>query len=112
MVIIQLLYSISALGMALVGFNALLLSLIYLRHRRNKLPRPTGSHEDGWPHMVVQLPIYNERHVVERLVDAASKLDYPRDRLTIQLLDDSDDETVNIAASAVERARQRLRPAR
>jgi cellulose synthase/poly-beta-1,6-N-acetylglucosamine synthase-like glycosyltransferase len=107
LVVIQLLYSISALGMALVGFNALLLSLIYLRHRRNKLPRPTGPHEDGWPHVVVQLPVYNERHVVERLVDAASKLDYPPDRLTIQLLDDSDDETINIAASAVERARQR-----
>ena len=43
--------------------------------------------------MVVQLPIYNERDVVERLIEAASQLDYPRDRLTIQVLDDSTDDS-------------------
>ena len=47
--------------------------------------------------MAVQLPIYNERHVVERLIDAAAALDYPADRLEIQVLDDSTDDTTAIA---------------
>ena len=52
----------------------------------------------NWPTVVIQLPIYNERHVVERLLNAVAALDYPRDRLTVQVLDDSTDETTDIAA--------------
>jgi len=50
------------------------------------------------PRVTVQLPVYDERHVVERLIDAACSLDYPRELLEIQLLDDSDDETTRLAA--------------
>jgi cellulose synthase/poly-beta-1,6-N-acetylglucosamine synthase-like glycosyltransferase len=106
LIVLQLLYSISAFGLALVGFNALVLLVIYLSHRREKIPQPVVADEDNWPSVVVQLPIYNERHVVERLIEAVTRLDYPRDRLTVQLLDDSDDETAAIAASAVRRARR------
>lgn len=56
---------------------------------------------DPWPRVVVQLPLYNERFVAERVIAAAAGLDYPRDRLEIQVLDDSTDETVAIAARAV-----------
>jgi glycosyltransferase involved in cell wall biosynthesis len=59
--------------------------------------------DDALPAVTVQLPIYNERYVVERLLEAAAALDWPRDRLQIQLLDDSDDETVAIAADVVRR---------
>ena len=59
------------------------------------------------PFVTVQLPIYNERYVVDRLVDAVAGLDYPRDRLQIQLLDDSTDDTQRIARLAVARAMAR-----
>ncbi len=60
-----------------------------------------------WPTVTVQLPIYNERHVVERLIDACATLDYPNQKLQIQVLDDSDDLTTVIAARAVEIWQQR-----
>ena len=58
------------------------------------------------PRVLLQLPLYNEAQVVGRLIDTAAKLSYPRDRLTIQVLDDSTDETVGIAAEHVRRARE------
>jgi cellulose synthase/poly-beta-1,6-N-acetylglucosamine synthase-like glycosyltransferase len=56
-----------------------------------------------WPVVTVQLPIYNEMYVVDRLIDAVVALDYPRERLEIQVLDDSTDETQQIAELAVRR---------
>jgi cellulose synthase/poly-beta-1,6-N-acetylglucosamine synthase-like glycosyltransferase len=53
------------------------------------------------PFVTVQLPVYNERHVIERLIDRVAALDWPRDRLEIQVLDDSTDETVALAAARV-----------
>ncbi len=53
------------------------------------------------PKVTVQLPIFNEFYVVERLIDAAVKLQYPKDKLEIQLLDDSTDETFDKARSIV-----------
>ena len=105
-IVLQILYGISVLGLALVGLNALVLSIVYLWHRRERPIEPPPLCESEWPSVVVQLPVYNERYVIERLVEAVSKLDYPRDRLAIQLLDDSTDETVKVAAEAVERACQ------
>jgi cellulose synthase/poly-beta-1,6-N-acetylglucosamine synthase-like glycosyltransferase len=58
--------------------------------------------EDILPHITIQLPLFNEMYVVERLVKAVTEIDYPRDRLEIQVLDDSTDETVNIARATVE----------
>lgn len=104
MIVVQILYVTSAVILSLMGFNALILSLIYLWHRHDHFPLPDRGDTD-LPSVVVQLPIYNERDIVERLVEAAGKLDYPKDRLTIQVLDDSTDDTSTIAALAVERAR-------
>ena len=59
------------------------------------------------PRVTVQLPLFNERNVVERLLEAAGDLDYPRDRLELQVLDDSTDETTALAARAVRRLRAR-----
>jgi len=56
------------------------------------------------PFVTIQLPIYNEMYVVDRLVDAVAGLDYPHDRLQIQVLDDSTDDTQRIARQAVARA--------
>jgi len=61
----------------------------------------SGEGREGWgedlPVVTVQLPLYNERYVVRRLIDAVAALEYPRDRLEIQVLDDSTDETTAIA---------------
>jgi len=67
-------------------------------------PKPKSEFaEADLPHITVQLPLFNEMYVVERLVKAVTEIDYPRDRLEIQVLDDSTDETVNIARATVEK---------
>ena len=60
------------------------------------------------PFVTVQLPIFNEQFVIDRLIDACCRLDYPRDRFEIQVLDDSTDETQEVAAEIVERYRSGL----
>lgn len=87
--VLQLLYFVCIVGLGLYGFQAFWLTAQFLHRPRTAQPIPL----DHWPIVTVQLPIYNERHVVERLVAACVALDYPRDRLQIQLLDDSDDNT-------------------
>ena len=65
-------------------------------------PKPKGHFaEDELPFVTVQLPLFNEMYVVERLVKAVTQIDYPRARLEIQVLDDSTDETVKIASATV-----------
>ncbi len=76
------------------------LHLVRLYRRRDLAAAPPAPPSE-WPRVTVQLPVYNERYVVERLLDAAAGLDYPRDRLEIQLLDDSTDATVEIAAKRI-----------
>lgn len=73
-------------------------------HHGRTTPAPRDAE---LPFVSVQLPVFNERLVVDRLIDAVARLDYPRDRLEIQVLDDSTDETTGIATRAVERARAR-----
>ena len=76
--------------------------MLLLWRRLGKPARPASSRWEGpLPVVTVQLPVYNEANVVARLIDAACSLDYPPDRLEIQLLDDSDDETSRIAAARV-----------
>jgi len=69
---------------------------------KNKDKKPVGKAvlEDK-PVVTVQLPVYNELYVVERLIDSICALDYPKDKLEIQVLDDSTDETVRVIAAAV-----------
>ena len=68
-----------------------------------KKPRPSPKRKfDKLPRVTIQLPMYNEMYVAERLIDAVVKMDYPRELLEIQVLDDSTDETVAIASRRVE----------
>ena len=67
------------------------------------MPAFRRSSDDVVPFVTVQLPIYNEMYVVERLIDAVARLDHPRDRFEIQVLDDSTDETQQIVTRAVAR---------
>ncbi|HEX8656002.1 MAG TPA: cellulose synthase family protein [Hymenobacter sp.] len=64
-------------------------------------PLPPPPEPAVWPRVTVQLPLYNEQNVVERVIDAAAALDYPPERLHIQVLDDSTDATVALAAARV-----------
>ena len=91
--------------LVLYGIHRYYLVYLYYRYRHRR-PRPAGRFND-LPTVTVQLPVYNERYVVERLIDAICRLDYPRDRLEIQVLDDSTDDTSEIARRTV--ARQRAR---
>ena len=67
---------------------------------RDKTPAPEGELEE-WPTVLVQVPVFNERAVVLRILEAVARIDYPRDKLRIQVLDDSTDDTVEISARAV-----------
>jgi cellulose synthase/poly-beta-1,6-N-acetylglucosamine synthase-like glycosyltransferase len=83
----------------MLGFSLTQGRLAWLARRaRPLLPLPAPT---TWPLVTLQLPLYNEQNVVERLLDAAAALDYPADRLLIQVLDDSTDETVTLAAARV-----------
>jgi len=73
----------------------------YYRHRK-KLPKEPWVRFEKFPRVTVQLPLYNERFVVQRLIEAATKLEYPRELLQIQVLDDSTDETQELARQLVE----------
>lgn len=82
---------------------------LYLVYWLFELPRdesPAPSLPEPLPRVLVQVPVYNEPLVVERSMAAMGALDWPRDRLTIQLLDDSNDITSDIAAHAIARLRK------
>jgi len=89
--------------LAAYGFHRYWLVYCYSKHRANVPGKPAEM--ANWPKVTIQLPIYNERYVVERLVEAISRLDYPSDLLEVQLLDDSTDETQQVAQGCVERYR-------
>ncbi len=84
------------------GIHRYALVYMYYRNRKNRTTEPM-AHFDELPRVTVQLPIYNEQFVVDRLVDAICRLEYPKDKLDIQLLDDSTDETRSVAEAVVER---------
>ncbi|HEX5760303.1 MAG TPA: glycosyltransferase [Thermoanaerobaculia bacterium] len=93
------LYYLVLAVLAFYGVHRLLLVWLYVHTRRRKAVRPPDP--DVWPIVTVQLPLYNEMYVATRLIDAVCALDYPRDRLEIQVLDDSTDETRELAARTV-----------
>lgn len=101
--LVVVLYLITLGVLALYGVHRSALLWAYLRHRRDRTIPPSRFRESKLPRVTVQLPMYNELLVAERLIDAAARIDYPRDRLEIQVLDDSTDETANIAAARCKR---------
>ena len=101
--LLALYYSVLAV-LSFFGLHRLLMVAKYLWTRRRSLPVPEPPADPmSWPVVTVQLPLYNEMYVAERVIDAVCDLDYPRDRLQIQVLDDSTDETREIAELAVRR---------
>jgi cellulose synthase/poly-beta-1,6-N-acetylglucosamine synthase-like glycosyltransferase len=87
--------------LAIYGWHRYYLVYLYLRNRGNE-PK-AGPAPDPMPVVTIQLPLYNEMYVADRLIEAVCRIDYPRDRLEIQVLDDSTDETRGIAELTVRR---------
>lgn len=93
-------YLLTMAGLSLYGFVGLLTLWLYWRHRQETFPCPPVP--PYLPPVTVQLPIYNERYVVKRLIEAVVALDYPSHCLQIQVVDDSTDDTTARAAELVE----------
>lgn len=87
--------------LSIYGAHRLWMLWLYYKHKQDE-PKPMGG-PDYEPMVTVQLAIFNEMNVVERLVDSVVRMDWPKDRLEIQVLDDSTDETVKVAQSVCEK---------
>ena len=98
---VAIIYLLIVILLFIFGLNFLYLTILALRNRRRTPPPPLKV----WPKVTVQLPIYNELYVVERLINAVANMDYPSDLLEIQVLDDSTDETVELIQRTIERLR-------
>src|SRR5438132_478784 len=94
-------YFFVAIILAVYGWHRYYLVFLYMSNR-DKKPQ-SGPQLDPLPVVTVQLPLYNEMYVADRLIEAVCRIDYPRDRFEIQVLDDSMDETRGIAELAVRR---------
>src|SRR6266566_9131222 len=98
-------YLSTLIGLSAYGIHRYFIIYLYLKNRKRP-PKPSRYFEQ-LPKVTVQLPIFNEVYVVERLLRSVSKLDYPRERLQIQVLDDSTDETRKITADCAAELRKR-----
>src|ERR687896_632229 len=87
--------------LAIYGWHRYYLVYLYMKNK-DKQPIPAGT-LDKLPVVTIQLPIFNEMYVADRLIDAVCQIDYPRELLEIQVLDDSTDETTSVCERAVRR---------
>ena len=88
--------------LSLYGIHRYTMAYQYFKYRKNYNPNPPQQF-DELPSVTIQLPIFNEQFVIDRLVEAICAIDYPKEKLEIQVLDDSTDETVEVAAAIVAR---------
>ncbi len=93
-------YLLTLLAVATYGFHRYVLVYLYIKHRHHGY-MPKGKYTD-LPRITVQLPMYNEDVVAERIIKSSCLIDYPHDKLEIQVLDDSTDHSADIARRAVE----------
>jgi cellulose synthase/poly-beta-1,6-N-acetylglucosamine synthase-like glycosyltransferase len=84
------------------GIHRYTMAYQYFKYRKNYSPDPPRRFAE-LPRVTVQLPIFNEQFVIDRLVEAVCSMEYPREKLEIQVLDDSTDETQQVASAIVER---------
>lgn len=97
------LYTVAISGLAVYAAHITVLIALYLRHRSAPSPVIPPVESNELPTVTVQIPLYNERYVVQRVLQAVAALDWPRDRLHIQVLDDSSDDTTALARADVTR---------
>jgi cellulose synthase/poly-beta-1,6-N-acetylglucosamine synthase-like glycosyltransferase len=107
-------YLFSLLCLFAYGINCYVLMVLHRFHRKDAWHKEQMRRElffakvakSGLPKVTIQLPLFNERYVVERLLKGVGSIDYPKDRLEIQVLDDSTDDTVEIVQNAVSKYRE------
>jgi cellulose synthase/poly-beta-1,6-N-acetylglucosamine synthase-like glycosyltransferase len=104
--LVTLLYLAILVPLAVYGFHRSQLVYLYFKHKKGR-PQPTGRFKDQ-PAVTVQLPLFNEMYVVERLLDSVVGIRYPRDRFQVQVLDDSTDETKEICLRKVAELRRQF----
>ena len=102
--ILIVIYTLCLLFILFYGFAQAHLGYLYLKNKDKKQVFHTQNQEKSFylPKITIQLPIYNEKYVVERLLNAISELHYPKNQLEIQILDDSTDETSQIIKKIVQ----------
>ena len=113
---LAVLYAVALAGLMVYGLHCYLMLALFLRHHRRQRQQSdaeaeafiAGRADDDWPHVTLQLPVYNERQVVARLIRSAARLDYPRHRFDIQVLDDSTDDTAALIDQTVREVRDEL----
>jgi cellulose synthase/poly-beta-1,6-N-acetylglucosamine synthase-like glycosyltransferase len=93
-------YFIVLVLLASYGAHRYVLVYLYYKNKKNRTTEPP-AHFPELPRITIQLPIFNEQFVVERLLDAICRIDYPLEKLDIQVLDDSTDETIAVARGLV-----------
>ena len=100
--VLMTVYTFALVMVSLYGLHRYVIVFLYYRHRK-KTPKPAG-HFDQLPLVTIQLPMFNERLVAKRIIEKTCEVEYPRDKLQIQVLDDSTDDTVDIARQTVQEA--------
>lgn len=100
---VTVIYFLVVTTLFIYGLNFLYLSYHAWKKRDALASKPLPLNTESVPFVTIQLPIYNELYVAERLIESAAALDYPRSRFEIQVLDDSTDETVSLVARTVDR---------
>lgn len=103
--VVATLYFCVSAGLFAYGLHCFSMLWLGLRHR-TKAETTKPNRPKTWPAVTVQIPIYNEMYVAERIIRAAVAFDYPAQKLQIQVLDDSTDQTVSIVGQLVHQFRQ------
>ena len=108
-VLIIIIYGAALLFIFGFSISQLNLLIVYLKNKaREKREKNIQQHADyPFPGVTIQLPVYNELYVAERLIDAVAQLDYPKELLEIQVLDDSTDETTDVISRKVKSVREK-----
>jgi cellulose synthase/poly-beta-1,6-N-acetylglucosamine synthase-like glycosyltransferase len=104
---IGFLYLLVTSTLAIYGFHNLLTTILYLAGKKNEREDRKIKSPKEWPSVTIQLPIFNEKYTVERLLRAVTQLEYPAGLLQIQLLDDSTDDTVELVSKLVKKYKAR-----
>lgn len=96
------LYFCIVISLSLYGLNNLIMTILYLKTGTSSQAQKPTQTLKTWPRVTLQLPIFNEKYTIERLLTAVTQLDYPSDRLQIQVLDDSTDDTAELTRKLVQ----------
>jgi cellulose synthase/poly-beta-1,6-N-acetylglucosamine synthase-like glycosyltransferase len=100
-------YLMIILWLAIYGISSMVNAVLYLRTRKTLKHKTNISPPKDWPMVTIQLPIFNEKYTVERLLNSVTQIEYPMDCLQIQVLDDSTDDTAKLVRRLVNEYKSR-----